>query len=224
MQASLSESLMSAQTNAAGTDVDHSFAAPATTDQLRQVALALESNGFATEVVDTAEDARQRIRSLVPGGSTVLTAASETLRLSGIADDIDALGTAVSIRARVHSMNRQSEGDAIRRLMAIPDVVIGSVSAVTQDGSLVAVSASGSQLPAYAGGAGRLILVVGAQKVVADLAAAMRRIERYALPLETERTKRVYGMPSIIGKILIINRDYRAGRTTIILIKQAIGF
>src|SRR6185437_11212421 len=107
MQASLSESLMSAQTNAAGTDVDDSFTAPATTDQLQQVALALESNGFATEV------ARQRIRSLVPGGSTVLTAASETLRLSGIADDIDASGTAVSIRARVHSMNRQSEGDAI---------------------------------------------------------------------------------------------------------------
>ncbi|HXT17528.1 MAG TPA: LUD domain-containing protein [Gemmatimonadaceae bacterium] len=215
---------MSAQTHASAVSVEDSFAVPATAEQLQQVALALESNGFAAEVVDTAEDARRRIRSLVPGGSSVLTAASETLRLSGIADDIDHSDAAVSIGARVHSMNRQTEGEAIRRLMASPDVVIGSVSAVTHDGSLVAVSASGSQLPAYAGGAGRLILVIGAQKVVADLAAAMRRIESYALPLETERTKRAYGVPSFIGKILIINRDYRPGRTTIILTKQAIGF
>jgi hypothetical protein len=212
------------QTNVAVAASDDSFAVPAPTEQLQRVALVLASKGFATELVETVEDARKRIRALVPVGSTVLTAASETLRLSGIADDIDHSDAVVSIRARVHSMNRKSEGDAIRRLMASPDVVIGSVGAVTHDGSLVAASASGSQLPAYAGGAGRLILVIGAQKVVADLGAAMRRIENYALPLETERTKRVYGVPSVIGKLLIINRDYHAGRTTIILTKQPIGF
>lgn len=204
--------------------VDDSFDVPASAEQLRQVAVALRSNGFAAEVVDTPEDARQRIRLLVPGGSSVLVAASETLRLSGIGDDIDHSDGFVSIRTHVHSMNRKTEGGAIRRMMASPDVVIGSVCAVTHAGSLIAVSASGSQLPAYAGGAGQLILVVGAQKIVPDLAAAMRRIESYVLPLETERTKRVYGVPSAVSKILIINRDYSAARTTIILIKQAIGF
>lgn len=204
--------------------VSDSFGVPATAEELHQVAVALNSNGFAVEVVDTAEDARRRVRSLLPVGSAVLAAASETLRLSGIGDDIDQSSATVSIRTRVHSMNRRADADAIRRLMTTPDIVIGSVSAVTHGGSLVAVSASGSQLPAYAGGAGHLILVVGAQKIVPDLPAAMRRIESYALPLETERTKRVYGVPSVISKILIINRDYLAPRTTVILIKQAIGF
>jgi len=205
-------------------DAAAGFDTPATVEELHHVALALKSNGFAAEIVDTAEDARRRIGSLLPAGSTVLAAASETLRLSGITDDIDQSNAIVSIRTQLHSMNRRTEADAIRRLMTTPDIVIGSVSAVTHDGSLVAVSASGSQLPAYAGGAGQLILVVGAQKIVPDLAAAIRRIESYALPLETERTKRVYGVPSVISKILIINRDYLAARTTVILIKQAIGF
>jgi hypothetical protein len=215
---------MSTQTVASASETSDSFALPAPLDQLQQVAEALRANGFVAEVVERAEDARRRVRSLIPDGSTVLTAASETLRRSGIDDDLNHSDALVSIRARVYAMNRNTERDAIRRLMATPDFVIGSVCAVTHSGSLVAVSASGSQLPSYAGGARHLILVVGAQKVVPDIQTALQRIETYALPLETERTKRVYGVPSAVSKILIINRDYLAPRTTVILINQTIGF
>jgi hypothetical protein len=215
---------MSAQTVASAGETSDSFAVPAPLAQLQQVAEALRANGFVAEIVERAEDARRRVRSLIPGGSTVLTAASETLRLSGIDDYLNHSDAIVSIRTRVHAMNRNTEADAIGRLMATPDFVVGSVCAVTHSGSLVAVSASGSQLPSYAGGARHLILVVGAQKVVPDLQTAVQRIETYALPLETERTKRIYGVPSTVSKILIINRDYLVPRTTVILINQAIGF
>jgi hypothetical protein len=215
---------MSAQTTVSARATDDSFAVPAPADQLQKVADALRANGCVAQVVERPEDARRRVRSLIPGGSSVLTAASETLRLCGIDDDLNHSDAFVSIRTRVHAMNRSTEGDAIRNLMATPDFVVGSVCAVTLSGSLVAVSASGSQLPSYAGGARHLILVVGAQKVVPDLQTALQRIETYALPLETERTKRVYGVPSAVSKILIINRDYLAPRTTVILINEAIGF
>ena len=70
---------------------------------------------------------------------------------------------------------------------------MGSVAAVTETGSLVIASASGSQLPGYAGGAARAIWVVGAQKVVPDLSTALRRVEDHCLPLETARALKVYG-------------------------------
>ena len=60
--------------------------------------------------------------------------------------------------------------------MSTPDVIVGSVHAVTETGSLVVASTSGSQLPGYACGALRAIWIVGAQKVVPDLATALRRV------------------------------------------------
>jgi hypothetical protein len=88
----------------------------------------------------------------------------------------------------------------------------------------VAVSASGSQLPAYAGGAARVIWVVGAQKIVSDLATAFRRIESYALPLEDARARAIYGRSSAINKVLIVNAEPVPGRATVLLVRQAIGF
>jgi hypothetical protein len=103
-------------------------------------------------------------------------------------------------------------------------VVVGSVSAVTEAGALVAVSASGSQLPAYAGGAARVIWVIGAQKIVADLDSAFRRIQSYALPLEDARARAIYGRSSAINKVLILNAEPLPGRATVLLVRQAIGF
>jgi hypothetical protein len=108
--------------------------------------------------------------------------------------------------------------------MATPDFVVGSVSAVTEDGALVAVSATGSQLPAYAGGASKVIWIVGAQKIVPDLAGALHRIETYAYPLEDVRARATYGRPSAINKILIVNAEPAPGRTTVLLLHQAVGF
>lgn len=200
------------------------WAHAASAERLARTADALRSRGIPTELLDDAASARRRVRELIPTGATVLAAASETLRLSGIQDDIDASRRYESIRARVGALSRATEGEAIRRLYATPDYAVGSVSAVTETGSLVAVSASGSQLPAYAGGAGRLILVVGAQKVVPDLATALRRVEEYCLPLEDIRARRIYGQASAINKVLVIHREPLGPRTTVLLLRQAIGY
>jgi hypothetical protein len=75
------------------------------------------------------------------------------------------------------AMDRGTELDEIWRLMSTPDVIVGRVHAVTETGSLVVASASGSQLPGYAGGAARAIWIVGAQKVVVcDLPVALSRL------------------------------------------------
>ncbi|HEX3591289.1 MAG TPA: LUD domain-containing protein [Pseudonocardiaceae bacterium] len=138
------------------------FTEAASAECLERAAAALTAHGFAVEILDDAAAARARVQQLIPEGAEVFTGASETLRLSGIGEDLNDSGRYEAVRPRVLAMDRGTEGDDIRRLMAGPDVVVGSVSAVTETGSLVVASASGSQLPSYAGGAARAIWIVGA--------------------------------------------------------------
>ena len=201
-----------------------SFAEPATAPRLERAAAALAAHGFTVEILDDAAAARVRIKDLIPAGASVFTGASETLRLAGIEEDIDAGGRYDAIRARGQAMNRATQLAEIWRLMSTPDVIMGSVHAVTETGSLVIASASGSQLPGYAGGSLRAIWVVGAQKVVPDLSSALRRVEEHCLPLESERAMNVYGKPSAINRLLILNAEPQPGRGIVLLLREAIGF
>jgi len=201
-----------------------SFTDPATGERLERVAAALTANNFAAEILNDAAAARARIEDLIPEGASVFTGSSETLRLSGIEEDISKSGRYDDIRSRGQTMDRTTQLGEIWRLMSTPDVIVGSVAAVTETGSLVIASASGSQLPGYAGGSLRAIWVVGAQKVVPDLATALRRIEDHCLPLENDRAMKVYGGPSAVNRVLILNAEPHPGRGTVLLLREAIGF
>ena len=201
-----------------------SFAEPATAPRLERAAAALAAHGFTVEILDDAAAARVRIKDLIPAGASVFTGASETLRLAGIEEDINAGGRYDAIRARGQAMNRATQLAEIWRLMSTPDVIMGSVHAVTETGSLVIASASGSQLPGYAGGSLRAIWVVGAQKVVPDLSTALRRVEEHCLPLESGRAMKIYGKPSAVNRLLILNGEPQPGRGIVLLLREAIGF
>ena len=201
-----------------------SFADPASAERLERAAAALRANGFAAEILDDAAAARARVKELVPEGAGVLTGASETLRLSGIDEDINTGGRYDAVRPRVLAIDRATGADEIRRLVAGPDFVVNSVAAVTETGSLVLASGSGSQLPANAGGAAHAVWIVGAQKLVPDLSTALRRVEEHALPLENARAQAVYGTPSAVNRLLILNAEPRPGCGTVLLLREAIGY
>jgi L-lactate utilization protein LutC len=201
-----------------------SFADPVPAENLERAAAALTAHGFTVEILDDAAAARTRIKELIPADASVFTVASETLRLSGIDDDLNASGRYQAVKPRVLAMDRVISADEIRQLIAIPDVVVGSVAAVTETGSLVVASASGSQLPAYSGGAAQAIWIVGAQKVVPDLNTALRRVEDHALPLEDVRARKVYGSPSAVNRLLVLNAEPHPGSRTVLLLREAIGF
>ena len=200
------------------------FAGPAPAERLERAAAALTAHGFAVEILDAAAAARTRIEDLIPEGASVFTGASETLRLSGIDAHINTSGRYQAVRPRLLAMDRVTGAGDIRRLLASPGVAVGSVAALTETGSLVVASASGSQLPGYAGGAARAIWIAGAQKVVPDLPAALRRVEDHALPLESARAQVAYGQPSAINRLLVLNAEPHPGRGTVLLLRQATGF
>ena len=200
------------------------FTDPAPAQRLERAATALTAHGFTVEILDDAATARSRLKDLIPEGASVFTGASETLRLSGIDEDINTSGRYDAVRQRGQALDRIRDLDEIWRLMSTPQVIVGSVHAVTETGSLVVASASGSQLPGYAGGAARAIWIVGAQKVVPDLNTALRRVEDHCLPLESARTQAAHGWPSAINRMLILNAEPHPGRGTVLLLREAIGF
>jgi hypothetical protein len=204
--------------------LNRGFAAPAEDARVMRTAAALEARGMTVLRAPNAAEAKRIVLGLIPAGSQVHHGASQSLEASGIAEEIERSGRYESLRSRVLGMDRATQGDEIRRLTASPDVMLGSVHAVTETGSLVAASASGSQLGPYASGAGKVILVVGTQKIVPDLDRALRRIDEYAFPLEDARAQAAYGFHSGVNKVLIINREWIPGRITVVLCDQALGF
>jgi len=121
-------------------------------------------------------------------------------------------------------MDRATQADEIRRLTAAPNVMLGSIHAVTETGSLMAASMGGSQLGPYVSGAGKVILVVGTQKIVSDLEEGLRRINEYSFPLEDARAQAAYGIHSAVNKVLTINREIVPERVTVVLVDEPLGF
>ena len=200
------------------------FAAVADEARVTRTAAALEANGFSVLRAASAEEAKRIVLGLIPAGSQVHQGASQSLEVSGIVEEIERSGRYEPLRPRMFSMDRETQGDEIRRLTSAPDVMLGSVHAVTETGSLLTASMSGSQLGPYASGAGKVILVVGTQKIASDLEEGLRRINEYAFPLEDARAQAAYGIHSAVNKVLIINREIVAERITVVLVGEAIGF
>ena len=200
------------------------FAKLATDEQIERTASALETNGIHTIVAANGEEAKRLFFELVPDGAEVFLGASVTLETLGIRDKIDKSGKYDALRPRMFAMDRATQGREIRKLVGAPDYAAGSVHAVTEDGRVLIASNTGSQLGPYASGAGKVIWVVGAQKIVKDVNEGLRRIEEYSYPLEEVHMQELYKMSTNVNKVLIVNREIRPNRITMIIVKEELGF
>ena len=207
-------------------DASIDFGARASDETIERTAEALRAKGYTVHVVENGDEARKVILDLLPEGAEVGQGASTTLEQIGITDELEESGRYDAVRKRTRAMDRTTpEGlRAMRKLGVGPDWFVISAHAVTLDGTIVDVSNTGSQLAPLAFGAGEVIFAIGSQKLVPDLETAMRRIEEHTLPLENERMQGLHGVDSEIKKILIIHKEFRRGRFTVVLIKEPVGF
>jgi hypothetical protein len=200
------------------------FARLASDERIQRAAKALEANGIHTLIAQNGREAKRMFFELVPEGSEVFLGASVTLEKLGIQPEIDKSGRYDAVRPKMFAMNRETQGREMRKLGASPEIAAGSVHAVTEDGHVLIASKTGSQLGPYASGAGKVIWVAGAQKIVKDVNEGLRRIEEYSSPLEEEHMQQLYKTGTDINKILIVNREFRPGRSTLIIVKEVVGF
>jgi acyl-CoA hydrolase len=204
-------------------DVSDRFTALPDDQALAATVVALEEHGFSVEVVDGLDAAREAVLARIPHGSSVMTNTSVTLQETGIMDAINEGGPYESARNRMFALDFATQAQEMKAIGGQPDYALGSVHAVTRDGTLVIASASGSQLASYAWGAASVIFVVGAQKLVRTLEEAHQRIYQYSLKLEDARAQAAYGQHSSVGKILEIHQEL-PGRIHVVLIRQPVGF
>ena len=203
---------------------DRAFGQLASDERIARTAAALEANGIHALIAENGEEAKRMFFELLPDGAEVFLGASVTLEALGIKDVIDKSGRFDALRPKMFAMNRETQAREIRKLGGTPDYAAGSVHAVTEDGQVLIASKTGSQLGPYASGAGKVIWVVGAQKIVKDLNEGLRRIVEYCVPREEVNMQQRYKMSTYVSKILIVSREIRPDRCTMIIVKEALGF
>lgn len=186
---------------------------------------ALAARGFDPRHVATGADARDLVLAELPEGALVAHGGSATLGQIGL---ITALHE--STRIRYGNPIWLAEDDAAQRRLirtqvcATADVFLGSVQAVSRDGRVLGADQSGSRQAFYLYGPARVIWVVGANKIVADLDAALRRLYEVAVPREDARVKAAGLSGSVPYKIAIIDGESVPGRITIVLVDEDLGY
>jgi len=198
------------------------FSKLASDAQVEKTATALRARGINVIIAQNSAEAKAAVLGLLPKDQEIFTGSSATVDALGISAEVDANYN--SLRVKMSKMDYATQGGEMMKMGATPAVMIGSVHAVTEEGSIVVASATGSQLAGYASGAAQVIWVIGSQKIVPTLEKAMQRVEEYSLALEDERALNVYGVNSAINKMLIIHREANPNRTTLVIVKENLGF
>ena len=193
-------------------------------DAVERAETALEQHGINVIFVRNGKAARSKVLSIIPEGSSVMNMTSMTLSAIGLDKEINESGLFDSIRNKLNNMDRSFQNDEMQMLGAGPPWAIGSVHAVTETGSVMLASRTGSQLSAYANGATHVVWVAGTQKIVRDQEEGFRRINEYCLPHEDARARKAYGTESEVNKVLIVFKEHQAGRITLVLVNECLGF
>src|SRR5258708_40067867 len=199
------------------------FETPVSEATLERVAEKIRERNIEVLIVNNGEEARQIVMERIPKDAEVHSGKSKTLQDSGIFDALQDPSQFNALRHHMLKMDRKTQGREIRKLIAAPDFMLGSVQAITEDGILVDVSATGSQIGPYANTAGKVILVVGSQKIVPNLETALRRIREHVQPWEEAQVRKLANIGTFVGKILLIEREWGNERMTVILVREPIG-
>jgi len=204
------------------------FSKLASDERIERAVKALGANGIEASVIHNGAEALKKLKELVPAGAEVFTASSVTLDTIGATKLFNESGAYDGLKTRLGNMDAKTQGREMRKLGAGPDVEIGSAHAVTETGSVLVASLTGSQLPGYAYGAGTVIWVVSSKKLVKDVDEGFKRIHEHVLPLESVRARKAYGLPdsfsSYPSKVLVFNREVQPGRVKVLIVKEDLGF
>jgi L-lactate utilization protein LutC len=200
------------------------FGELATEESINKTKESLEKHGIKVLVVENGEAAKQKALEIIPEGAEIMNMSSVTVDSIGLAKEINESGKFNSVRNKFATMDKVTQGLEMNKLGAAPEWAVGSVHAVTEDGKVVVVSATGSQLSSYAYGSSHVLWIVGSQKIVKDIKEAFERVSDYVFPLENERAMKAYGKGSGVNKELVINKEVNPGRLTMIIVKEKLGF
>lgn len=155
------------------------------TDLIHRVMENLQKHRIAVEYVATKEEVLPRVRELIPAGSTVASGGSHTLNETGVIDLLKS-GTYTYLDRMAPELTPEQRQEMTLKGNTA-DFYLCSSNAITEAGELYNVDGNCNRIAAIAFGPKSVIMVVGINKIVPDLDAAIRRVKTIAAPLNTKR-------------------------------------
>jgi len=212
-------------TYAADTEIDTTLDELPDDETLDATVENLRANGFEVVVADSSTEALEAVQSQIPDGVSVMNGHSTTLEEIGFVEYLSEADHGwESLADEIWGIDDDAERQAARRQSQTADYFLGGIYAIAQTGELVAADRSGSRIGAYPFAASNVVIVSGANKIVSTLSDALDRLESVAYPLENERAKEAYGVESEIAKQLIFRQELDEGRTTVVLVREQLGY
>ncbi|MCE5256562.1 MAG: lactate utilization protein [Spirochaetaceae bacterium] len=195
---------------------------------------ALQKNGFDAVIAPTAADAADLVMHFIKPGISVGFGGSMTVRALGIQEKAAAVG-ATLLDHNAPGLGVEEKRKVLRGELTC-DVFISSVNALTLKGELLNVDGTGNRVAALTFGPGKTLVVVGANKIVADEQEGWARIKATASPMnckrlgkETPCTKTGQCMdcdsPQRICRIYqVLRRKPSLSDFTVIIVTESLGF
>jgi len=206
--------------------------------RLLQCQAALAKNNFASYLAQDKGEARRIIlKEIIPEleFSSVSWGDSTSMLATGILEDFEKMAGVELIRTFEQGVPREEILERRRQALLVDLFFTGS-NAVTQCGKLVNLDMVGNRVGGIVFGPKHVIIVVGRNKLVADVDAAMARVKDYAAPLNAMRhpgwktpcvtTSRCSDCSSpqrICNTWTITEKSYPKGRIRVILVNEDLG-
>ncbi|NCD08949.1 MAG: lactate utilization protein [Negativicutes bacterium] len=152
----------------------------------KKVVEALNKNRFKAEYADTKAEAVEAILKLINAQDTIGMGGSVTLDELSMGKLLNELGNKIFN----HQGLPPAEAYAVRRQQLTADVFLASSNAVTMDGEIINTDGTGNRVAAMTFGPKRVIVVMGANKIVKDEFDGRRRIAMTAAPMNADRLNR----------------------------------
>lgn len=153
------------------------------TDLIKKTMENLEKNGIKAFFVETKEEVVPLVETLVPEGSSVSNGGSVSLKESGVSKLLES--------GKYEFIDRRGlEGEELRQSYIKTfgcDTFFCSSNAVTENGELYNVDGNSNRVACIVYGPRQVIMVVGVNKIVPDISAAIKRVKECAAPPNTIR-------------------------------------
>jgi len=199
----------------------------ANAETIKKTVDALLKRGIEAVVVNNRAEALEKLKSFIQKGASVMNGSSRTLEEIGF---VDYLKSGKHDWKNLHEEILQEKDPAeqalLRKQAVLSDYYLGSVHAIAETGEFVIASNSGSQLSHIVFTSPNLIFVVGTQKIVPTLENAMKRLEDYVVSLEDQHMKKLYGVGTLLSKIVIFKHEnpMMGRKIRFIIVNEKLGF
>lgn len=154
-------------------------------ERFKRVAQAFKNNNIECIYADKKEDIPDIIKGLVEKGATVSCGGSVTLLECGVTELLKS-GYYNFLDRSAEGLTREDITEIYKRTFSA-DAFFTSANAVTENGELINVDGNGNRVAAITYGPDRVIVIVGVNKIVSDVAEGIKRVKTIAAPKNAER-------------------------------------